>query len=126
MMKRKNIGKKVLVVDDNELLVDAIMMILEKAGYITKGVTSGSKAIEEMEKNRYDLLITDIEMPVMNGFKVIKRCEETHKGLPVIIITADRNMYNLQIEKALKKNVISCISKPFNVWEFIETVNSVF
>ena len=85
---------KVMVVDDNQLLLQALCEHLESKGYDTMVATNGKEAVDRIEKERPDLVIMDIVMPVMNGIDATKalRANPKHKDIPVVAFTSKSNI----------------------------------
>ena len=83
-------GKKVLIVDDEEIIRKFLRINLLKLGYEVKEAMDGVQALEQLGKNTYDLLISDVLMPNKNGWEVLKavRSNPKTKDMPVIILTA--------------------------------------
>ena len=83
-------GQKIIVVDDEQDNVDFIMAILSDASIDAVGFTDGSEALEEMNRETPRLAILDVQMPVMNGFQVLKamRDVEALTDVPVIFLSA--------------------------------------
>jgi len=83
-----------MIVDDNQLLVQALCEHLEKNGYDTMVATNGQEALEEIKKERPDIVIMDIIMPVMSGLEAtrILRADPDSKNLPVIAFTSQSNI----------------------------------
>lgn len=81
---------KILLVDDDELILKVINRILSKEGYVVKTAANGKEALELIEKEKYDLLITDLMMPYSNGFEVISRFKQhpNAEGVPIIVISS--------------------------------------
>ena len=117
-------AKMIMLVDDSKEMLESLSRVLEYAGYTTRCFSSGALALEELSKTDYDLLITDICMPVMDGFEIISKCKSTKAALPIIMITGNREMNKLRIEQELKANAFACIDKPFDVWKLLSVVNS--
>jgi CheY-like chemotaxis protein len=82
-------GERVLVVDDEEMVRTLVGRILGTAGYGTVMAASGEEALEvwKREGGRFDLLLTDVVMPGMNGLDLAHRLKEEAPGLPVLVIT---------------------------------------
>ena len=78
---------KVLVVDDEKLLVKGITFNLENDGYEVDGAYDGQQALELFAKNSYDLIILDLMLPVYDGLSVCRKIRET-SDVPVIMLTA--------------------------------------
>jgi len=83
-------GKKVLIVDDEEIIRKFLRINLLKLGYEVKEAIDGVQALEQLGKDTYDLLISDVLMPNKNGWEVLKavRSNPKTKDMPVIILTA--------------------------------------
>jgi DNA-binding response OmpR family regulator len=83
-------GKKVLIVDDEEIIRKFLRINLLKWGYEVKEAIDGVQALEQLGNDNYDLLICDILMPNKNGWEVLKevRSNPKTKDIPVIVLTA--------------------------------------
>jgi two-component system response regulator PilR (NtrC family) len=79
---------KILVVDDEEIIRDSIYYVLEKEGYIVEKAENGKVAYDLIVNNHFDLVITDIEMPVMKGTELLEKIKTLDVQTSVIIITA--------------------------------------
>ena len=108
---------KILVVDDTVLNRILLTEILEDAGYLYGQASNGQQAIEILAEQQYDLVLLDIEMPVMNGFDTIrhirKKMSPPVNALPVIAITAhDPSMFSDDFKNA---GFTSLLTKPYNI-----------
>jgi CheY-like chemotaxis protein len=83
-------AKRILVVDDDEMVLMALGELLKPEGYDVETVSSGSEALRKLEENTYDLLMLDVIMPEMDGFELCKRIrqEEKYQEIPIIFLTA--------------------------------------
>ena len=83
-------GKRILVVDDEEVIRKFLRIHLAKLGYEVKEAADGEQAMEQLRKEDFDLLICDILMPKKNGWEVIKEVKSNPKTkeMPVIVLTA--------------------------------------
>jgi CheY-like chemotaxis protein len=83
-------GKKVLIVDDEEIIRKFLRINLLKLGYEVKEAIDGVQALEQLGNDNYDLLICDILMPNKDGWEVLKavRSNPKTKDIPVIVLTA--------------------------------------
>lgn len=79
---------KILVVDDEEIIRDSIYYVLEKEGYIVEKAENGKAAYDILVNNHFELVITDIEMPVMKGTELLEKIKTLDVQTSVIIITA--------------------------------------
>ncbi len=82
-------GMKVLVVDDNKLNVQIACRFLAKWNVVTNEAVNGQMATEMADSADYDLILMDLQMPVMDGFEASEIIKEKHPGLPIIALTAD-------------------------------------
>lgn len=82
--------RKILVVDDEEVIRKFLKIHLSKLGYEVREAIDGEQAIEEINKNVFDLLICDVLMPKKDGWEVIKEVKSNPKtkDIPVIVLTA--------------------------------------
>ncbi len=83
-------GKRILIVDDDELVLIALKELLKPQGYEVQTINSGAEALKMLEKDGFDLLILDIMMPEMDGFELCRkiRQKEPYKDTPVVFLTA--------------------------------------
>ena len=115
----------VLIVDDNKLERQGIRFLLEKQGYsleITE-CTNGVDALEKIKEQHFELLITDIKMPIMNGVDLITHMREFNQTLQVIVLSGyDDFNYAREL---LKANVVDYLLKPINPTEFQTCVTQI-
>jgi len=79
---------RILVVDDEESMCQYLSILLQKEGYDVRTAGSGDQAMELFNEDTYDLVMTDIQMPKMNGIELLKRIKASRDKCPVIIMTA--------------------------------------
>ena len=104
---------RVLVVDDEASIRDLLSKLLALADYDVDVADDGRVALERMRLCSYDLLITDLNMPGMDGLAVIREARRLHENLPVIIITGFST--EASAIEAANLGVSGYLSKPFNV-----------
>jgi len=80
--------KKILVVDDNELLCRMARDILEMDGYRVVAACDAMKALETFENERFDAVVTDLRMPGMSGLELARLIRAKYPGFPIIMMTA--------------------------------------
>ena len=115
---------KILVIDDEKVLVDIISEILIEDGYTVKSTTDPVEAIKLINEDSFDLVITDLKMPNIDGLEITNAVKNKSKGTEVIVITGYGSLESAV--EALKKNVYDYILKPFNVIDISRTVKRVF
>jgi len=89
-VSKKSMGKKILVVDDDELVLIAIQELLTPLGFSVTALSSGLEALEKVSNHQFDLVILDVSMPEMTGFEVCQRVRqmETYTEIPILMLTA--------------------------------------
>src|SRR5262245_46367918 len=112
--------KRVLVIDDEEEVVNAAKRMLERLGYTVKTALNGKEGMDLVNEARTDIIITDIIMPVMDGYEFFKqlRKEDFTSRIPVIILTARTNMEDSF--RAL--GVEGFVTKPFTSENLVEKI----
>ena len=104
---------RVLVVDDEASIRDLLLKTLALADYDVDLAPDGRVALERMRLCSYDLLITDLNMPGMDGLAVIREARRLHENLPVIIITGFST--EASVIEAANLGVSGYLTKPFKV-----------
>ena len=115
-------AKQILVIDDEELIIRSLAKLLEKNGFATFVAKTGQDALVMAEEEEFDLLISDIRMPGMNGIEAVKDIykmfeEREIPKPPVIFVTGYADKKCEQEAKAL--NPVDYIYKPFNVSDLV-------
>ena len=122
-LKKAVSEKRILVVDDEEPVRATIKSLLEDAGlYSVQTAQDGEVAINLLKQQTFDLLITDYNMPKMNGYELFKRCRVISSKLPVLFITGN-NFNGGVIEKINSHANVDCIYKPFNANDLFKIVD---
>lgn len=103
---------RILIADDERTIRETVSMILNEEGYETEAVSNGKEALELLEKKNYDILITDIKMPEMDGMELINQSFKICPQTSVIIITAHGSIESAI--DALRKGAFDYILKPFD------------
>lgn len=110
----------VLVLDDNETLLSMIKEMYAYAGVCCNTFDNVGDMLEAMRKRNYDLLVTDMKMPEMNGYEVLELLRSSNignaKDIPVIVTTASGSC---DTEQLLAKGFAGCLFKPFTLEELI-------
>jgi two-component system, cell cycle response regulator DivK len=120
----KQVPAKILVAEDNAENLYLVSFLLENAGYVVITAGNGLDAVHLCQEALPDLVIMDIQMPIMDGFEAtrqIKQIAET-QHIPVVAFTA----YAMKedIDKALAAGCVGHISKPMNVETFVQEIAS--
>ncbi|MFZ2322740.1 MAG: sigma-54 dependent transcriptional regulator [Ignavibacteriaceae bacterium] len=115
---------KILVVDDEEIIRDSLSYVLEKEGYEVAKAENGKVAYDKMVENHFDLVITDIEMPVMKGTELLEKIKTLSSQTSVIIITAFGSLETAIT--ALRNGASDYILKPVEFDELLFKAKKLF
>jgi two-component system response regulator PilR (NtrC family) len=115
---------KILVVDDEEIIRDSLFYILEKEGYAVDKAENGKIAYDKMIANHFDLVITDIEMPVMRGTELLEKIKTLNVQTSVIVITAFGSLETAIT--ALRNGASDYILKPVEFDELLIKTKRLF
>ncbi|MBD5092142.1 MAG: response regulator, partial [Clostridiales bacterium] len=123
-------GKKLLLVEDNELNQEIAQSILEMAGFVIDTADDGSVAVKKMEEQpagTYDLILMDVQMPIMNGYeatKAIRALEDKAKAsIPIVAMTA--NAFEEDRKAALDSGMNGFTAKPIDIDELMRTLDEI-
>jgi two-component system, OmpR family, alkaline phosphatase synthesis response regulator PhoP len=118
--------KRILLCDDEIHILRAAEFKLKKAGYGVRIAGDGQEAWAAIQEQKPDLLITDCQMPRMDGFGLVEKVREDPQtaDLPVFMLTA-KGFELSHDELAEKWNVMAVIAKPFSPRELLQRVNAV-
>lgn len=112
---------RILVVDDEKQIVDLLSMMLDGLGHKVIGVTDGQEALNHIEKENFDLVITDLGMPAVSGWDVATKAKSRKPGLPVILVTGWGAEYeSIDLKKA---GIDAVLSKPFRLDELKKIIS---
>lgn len=104
-------AKKILVVDDDKLIRESLAAMLRNQGHVVVEAADGQEGIKVAEKERPDLVITDIRMPVLDGSEMIKQLRSQDYGshLPIIVLSNDETTNTINV--TLAAGVTTYLSK---------------
>lgn len=111
---------RILIVDDEEVVLQSCDKILKNMGYEIKLFQNPDDALLEIKANDYNLIISDVVMPQMNGIDLFKKVKEIKKDLEVILITGYPNLK--EAVSAIQEGVFQYITKPFEPQELRDSV----
>jgi len=117
-------SEKILVVDDElDMLMLLRMIIEDNSDYAVETTNNPSEGLKMLTEKDYDLVISDLKMPGMDGMELFDELKEIKPGVPVIIITAYGSLETA--DEAMKKGVSDFITKPFRKDSILFTINRV-
>jgi CheY-like chemotaxis protein/anti-sigma regulatory factor (Ser/Thr protein kinase) len=114
--------KKILVAEDDATTRQFFRGVLKAAGYSVAAAANGRTALDQLKKSSFDLLITDIWMPRMDGFELMARVRERGKGPKVVVLTSDDTPETLLT--AVREQAYNYLRKPVDRKELVRVVES--
>ncbi len=109
--------RRVLVVDDDEGVRRMLSVMLKREGYLVTAVSGGKEALKALDTSGYDVVLSDVRMPDMDGLELLDEVIENHSDATVILMSAYGNVDSAL--EAIKKGAYDYISKPFKKDEVI-------
>lgn len=116
-------GKRILLVEDEESLQDIITLNLDLEGYDVTAVNNGRLALEEFAKKRFDLVILDVMLPEVDGFTICQTIRLENTQVPILFLTAKSTAEDRVF--GLKIGGDDYLTKPFNLDEFLLRVQAL-
>ncbi|HJV66619.1 MAG TPA: response regulator, partial [Geomonas sp.] len=114
--------KRIMLVDNEEGLCRMMEAVLSDNGYAVTAYIRSFEAAEAFQAGQYDLLVTDIKMPGMDGLELLQKVKQKDPGIPVIMVTAYATV-EMSIQ-ALRKGAYDMLTKPFEPEELLYRVKN--
>lgn len=109
-------GNRILVAEDNKLILDTVLFKIKKDGYEVETANNGRECLEMLQRSQYDLLITDLFMPFISGLEVIASVRNEMKSdLPILVLSAAGAEET--VLKAFEMGADDYMIKPFSLSE---------
>ncbi|MGA1868270.1 MAG: response regulator [bacterium] len=105
--------EKILIVDDDKAMCETLMDILSEENYYIDIAHNGHSALQKIKTTKFDLVITDIKMPIMDGMALLQEIEKSNIDLEVIIITSYG--HDAQELEASRLGAFEYLKKPLNL-----------
>ena len=118
------IDKRILVIDDEERMADSIKALLSNFDYDVEVAYSGSKGVQMMASGDYQVVITDIRMPDMDGYEVMRHIQEKKPHILVVVITGHASTES--VIEALHNRAFDYLQKPFDFEKLKDCVDRAF
>ena len=112
---------RILIIDDEESILDILDQFLSVSGHHCEVYTDPLEAVEEFKKNSFDLVISDIRMPKMNGFEVAEEVAKSRENVSVILISG----FPEQFENNVAAGNYICMGKPLNLMKLKNIVDEI-
>lgn len=104
--------KKILIVEDDSLVVKIISFLLEKEGFAVVVAVDGNEGIEALDSEKPDLILMDIMLPYKSGLEITSIAKQKSPNIPIIVISS-LGLIDETIQDAISLGVSSVVSKPF-------------
>jgi DNA-binding response OmpR family regulator len=116
-------GKKALIIDDEKNIVNSVKHTLERENIECLTAYDGDEGLRMVKKEMPDIIILDVMMPTMNGYKVSRllKFDEKYKNIPIIMLTARSQEKDIELGKITGAD--EYLTKPFYMDELIKLVN---
>lgn len=121
-MDKQAPARRILLAEDEEAMRNYLGRALENAGYDVTCVDRGTAALPELEKNEFDLLLSDIVMPEMDGIELAQRCAEMSPRTKVMFITG---FAAVSLKASREQPQAKVLSKPFHLRDLVLEVERV-
>lgn len=114
---------RILLVEDDERLQQLYQSVLERAGFLVFAVANGTEALKQLESTQVEVIITDIMMPVMDGYELLETLRSSRVETPVLIITAKADFEDKK--KGFQLGTDDYMTKPVDVNEMVLRVEAL-
>lgn len=117
--------KKIVIIDDSEEITSSLDDLLKTVGYIPFIANNATDGLSIIREESPDLIISDIMMPVLDGFYVLNeiKSDQNISGIPIIVITAKAEKETLQ--KSMDAGADHFLEKPFSIKELLSLIKSI-
>ena len=124
-MQEPAMARRILTIDDSKTIRDMLMLTLADAGFEVLQAVDGQDGLDMLDKERVDVVITDINMPRMDGYEVIRqmRANAAFKSTPVLVLTTESEAEKRNLARAA--GATGWMVKPFDPDRLIATINKV-
>jgi DNA-binding response OmpR family regulator len=114
---------RILIAEDDYELRQLFGHVLMQNGFSVKGVQNGKEALEALELEKFDMIISDIMMPVVDGYTLVRKIREVRNNIPVLMITAKDAFNDMYI--GFNSGTDDYMVKPVNINEMVLRVNAL-
>jgi CheY-like chemotaxis protein len=115
--------EQILIVDDDVESCELMGLVLREEGYSIDLAKSGSEALAKAARRRPDVVLTDVQMPGINGVELARRIHAADPTVPVVLTTGLRETKDL-VTSAAHYGAVCCLTKPMNLDELLWAIES--
>ena len=112
--------RRILIVDDLEDVRDMLLEILGALGYEAQTANDGTEALAKLESDPFDMLISDVKMPTMDGLSLLKSVKQQSPDFPVLLIAGHQS--SVALSEAVHCRADGFLQKPFRIEQLSEAV----
>ena len=116
-------SSRILVVDDEEGITSLLAETLRLAGFTPSVARTGIEALEATKRENHDLVLLDVNLPLMDGFETLSLMRKRNPGLPIIMISARQDRRD--VIEGLKAGADDYVTKPFSIEEVVLRIQAV-
>lgn len=118
-MENKEKISSVLIVDDDKSTIELLKMLLVNKGFNVGVASTGQEALDYMKEKTFDIIITDLKMPEIDGYQLLDIIKTTHREQKVMIMSTDMNDRSW----FLRRGAVEAFEKPFDLGQFVEELS---
>ena len=118
-----NTNLKILILDDEEIVVTRLKAALEKEGYVVETFIDSRNAKQRIEENKFDIVVTDLKMANIDGMQLFHLVKDKYPETEVILISGFATLK--VVKDALQAGVRDVIAKPFKISQIKELINKI-
>lgn len=115
-------GSKILIIDDDPTFCTMLKGFLQKKEFLVEAVFSGTEGLNQVQKNKYEVVLSDFRLPDIDGLELLKSIRVQHPALPVVIMTSYADI-RIAVQ-AMKMGAFEYVTKPVNPDEILLTINN--
>jgi len=120
----RSVTKSVLAIDDDPAFLRLLDLQLKKSGFDATLAKNTAEAFEAMKKKKFQLVITDMRMPLSDGYDVVSAIKELYPQMPILLTTAYE--VNQRVRSALRFESVWFLRKPFELTQLREAIATLF
>lgn len=112
---------RILVVDDDAHLLEALVNLLVRLGHFARGTTGSLRALQLLDQEPAEVLLSDIRMPEMDGFSLLRAVQTRHPETAVVVMTSFASSDDAA--RAARDGACACLAKPFKIHEVVAALS---
>jgi two-component system chemotaxis response regulator CheY len=113
----------ILAVDDSEPMRKMVELVLKSGGHQVTLANDGVEALQKFQASKFDLIVTDINMPEMNGIELIKAVRAQHSDIPIVALTTESD--DALRKKGAEAGADGWVVKPFKPAQFLDIIRQI-